>query len=183
MSFRRSRKPLSRAARLTKEWLGFVTADETGLEPQPIFTVPGNTYAAWIIDPDAALQAFDEPTVMRILVNVWPSFNALSLSEANLISLGIIVANELPGALSRNSNARGDLDWLWVQYMGLVAPPTAAAPTTAGLGNGAFADIRTKRRLEAGQGLALCLAHEASAGALGSAAATMVQGRILYGHS
>lgn len=180
---RSRRAPLSRAARLTKEWFSFWTAEDApSFLPTAIQLAPTQSLQSWIIDPNVALSVLDEPTVLRTRVCVTPAFNGPAAGAGTFVSFGIRVTDSLPTSNTdfESSRIRGDLDWIWTTQYDYVSPQAAGGPNIAGrTSQDQWDDVKTKRRIEAGQGLALFVKNEdSSAGVI----TFTVDGRILYGH-
>lgn len=182
------RRPLSRAARLTKEWGGFRTINEATGDPSNMVLPPGTMSESWILTPDDAIAEFDEPTIMRLLVNFSVTFNpALADGGAQLVSAGIRVATDLTAALGtpKTPYTQPWLDWIWTSMVGWNDFPSASS--LAGQPNGyvwmpgkAYDEVKTRRRLEAGEGLLAVVRNEFLED--GGYASASFSGRYLLAH-
>jgi len=180
---RGSRRPLSRAARLTKEWWGFATFEPDTSEVQAATLAPGSLVSSFILSPQDALNAFDEPTVLRILVQVTPAFEAIGTNGLTVVSFGIIVADEAAvpaiGGATPDPLLNSDHDWLWRKDWAYVAPDTGAPDLYRYTFQEQWDDARAKRRIEAGQGLMFVATSNVASNAN---TRFWASGRVLLGH-
>jgi len=188
---RRARRPQSRAARLTKEWYSFFTIDSVTNEFDTISLLPGRTFAAWILDPLLALGDFDEPTLLRTRIAMTAAFEnpgqndseglwaGIRLASADAASLGTFVTSSY--APVGNPYDGGYMDWVWHSTWALTAPNAAAGAPAVGsyLQQNQWDDVKTKRRIESGNGLIFMATTPPSN--QGQVNFTMV-GRQLVGH-
>ena len=183
MPRRMSRRPLSRAARLTKEWSPFWTYSPTPADFAPVRIDVGDYFADWIIDPDSAVNLFDEPTVLRTVFQ-WAIAAAGGgpTPAKTMVSAGIIVCTATGGdPTPLHPRADGWMDWLWTNTQGYFSNPLQDLPALWAYMSPAADtwDIRSKRRLEAGQGLAFIAVNDSNQSTDVMMAAT---GRVLLAH-
>lgn len=187
--YRRRGRPQSRAARLTKEWVGFFTAEEPELVcPAAQVMSAAAKYAKWIIDPDSATALFDMPTILRMLIQyrVGADQELTLAGDVRTVAIGIMVVDGsevAPGIIAppvKDPLYRSYEDWLFWDIWQLVPAPSQG---TTGFGSSTVPnkvwDMRGKRKIEAGAGLALYLSTPACNPALLQVA---VNGRILIAH-
>jgi len=176
---RHTRRPLSRAARLTKEWIGFSLENPSSPgEPQTAYLNSGVYVTNWILSPSDALTVFDEPTILRCLIQTTTAFDQMAAGGMALVSYGLIACTELP---TYSSYSAPDFDWIWMQWVTRNASAATVAPAAAGTADqSTLSDVRTKRKIDAGQGLAIVIQYEPGGAAAGVGA--FVGGRCLYGH-
>jgi len=178
---RRSSRSSGRGTKRNKEWIAWTTSEE-GLsfeEPRTVFLGPGERAEFFIITPGAAQDEWDEPTIVRILPRfttfVAGTLTQISGAYRSTIRGGLITWKGstrddtlLGPALAAIDPGDGSLDWLWWddvhfwheagQYIG---SDTLSGFATPYLGR---MDIRTKRKLETGTGLAGCFECLADSG-------------------
>lgn len=194
--FRRSRsgrRGMSRPVR-NREWIGFTTGGEY-LEPETLILTAGDIFPAWVIDPPTAKTRWDEPTIVRLLlipqvyVNATPTeatgdyrltLRGGFLTWKSTSTTGLVIPSDLDGIDPSDPSA----DWLWwteshFRHFNAKAYGTNVHDFT---GQGGFIDIRSKRKMELGYGLAGCfevLADSTPGGANFLGVSFHMAGRIL----
>lgn len=175
----RSRRSTGRSSRpmRNREWVGFSsTTDDNGYyQPRTNILTPGQTLASWVIDPNTARDRWDEPTIARIIL--FPEI-LLSASPAEATAEfrqtfrgGFITwkgtsvagggpATELDGIDPEDPGA----DWLWwteshFSHFNLLAFGINFHDFTGG--DAGYVNIKAKRKLELGYGLAGCFTNVA----------------------
>lgn len=166
--FRRGfRRGTSRPVR-NKEWIGFTTSNGGGYyEPDEILLLPGDELKAWIITPEEARTEWDEPTIVRLLLGgqIYQAGSPARFATdyRTTIRGGFCTwkstVKGAPSVTSLDDLDGGDpgIDWLWwgewhFQHTALNAIATQFTEFP-GADHGKM-DIRTKRKLELGYGLA-----------------------------
>jgi len=165
MPRRYGRRPLSRAARLTKEWFGMYTFDANPDIPNTIGLAPNTVFMDWVFSPGDALDILDEPTVLRILVNVGAAFDLIAASGIALMSWGFLATRDdgfsgLPPI--RDPMADSHMDWIaWGTHTAIA--PASANVASAGqyLRRESIYDGRAKRKIDPGEGLAFYAGYSA----------------------
>lgn len=189
-SSRRTRRSGNRPIR-AREWLAFTSSATTNYEePSSINIAPDFYNNTWLLSPLDAQAFYDEPTVVRLIIRItaYPEIlpdDFLGNWEANL-TLGIIVTKS-DEATPNNLIDIGDptKDWLWwaqFQFYHRLNTGTAIAQLPASSGSADSYDIRAKRRIPDGSGLAIGWANYSSGLAPSVPAANVrffVQGRYL----
>jgi hypothetical protein len=139
-------------------------------------------FADWVLSPDDAVALFDEPTVLRTRVMLTPSFAGTGGAAGTvLVTAGIIVANNLLSIPDPMVEAWKD--WIWHSAWYMTASPAENGPNTAAITQqDQWDDVKTKRRIEAGQGLMFVIRCSAPDVSVGSAAAANAFVRMLVGH-
>lgn len=164
-SSRRSRGT-SRPVR-NREWLSFTTGLSYS-QPRLESFLAGNSFRAWAIDPAQALELWDEPTIVRMLL--WPQIfigttpsvttgdyrmtlrGGFLTWKASTIST---VTTELDGIDPED----GSLDWLWwnESFFGHFSTASVGSQSHDFTGGDAgYVNVKAKRKLELGYGLAGC---------------------------
>jgi len=176
------RRPLSRAAKLTKEWISWYSANDVTGDFTIVTLAPGAVWARWILDPASAAATFDIPTLMRTIF--WPqvSFNAIAGSTATNVRYGLYVCGET-GAGPTQLDPWNDgwmSNFLNVGHYTYQATPAvggAALPTYTIPHDGI--DVKTKRKLTGGNGLAIIFVNDPVSN---GSATISVAGRTLVAH-
>jgi len=176
------RRSLVRVPRKTKEWVGFWTYPTTPTEAGPISLAAGSYFADWIVTPNAAIDQFDEPTVLRLIFNYIAPYNGFAAGGYNQIHMGIIVTRDTDSAGGTplyDPIYQGFWDWLWTFNAMAGAPSGAAAASTAQFSNGLYFDIKSRRKIEPGEGLLFVATNPNS----GAASQLQLSGRVLLAHA
>jgi len=186
---RRSGKP-----KRAREWLASSLIDPVTQQPVVgiVFSggIPYEVYADWILSPDAASGLYDEPTVLRMLIQwSWITTTTSNAPMAAHVEIGIITLKlegtsspfATPGELDNVPLPflDGDSDWLWCKQYTVPVSPNAFHTSFATIPGQGFEDIRTRRKIPNGYGLALIIAYE-SAGVIAPAALATFSSRILF---
>jgi len=172
MPFRRGRRRRSRGPSKirSKEWLGFGQIDaQTGSPAVSILLLnPITVYADFILDPDEMSQAFDEPTLLRVLFN-WHmrTIQGAPADTALFIGVGLIKLS-LEG--TSHPFTSGDLANTPLPFVDGDSPWLYHSITQIGVKQGdrqqvdgsdqGTLDIRSRRKFENGEGLALVIWYE-----------------------
>jgi len=179
--FRKTSRPLSRAARLTKEWLGFATVDPDGSQDAAVVNLAaGTVFARWIVSPADAYDLFDQPTILRILVQVTPAFRSIEDLEGGFFAAGIIVTRDLGPALGGPPSPYfASDDWVWSRQWNFVNASTLTQHEWSATQQDQYENVLTKRRVPSGYGIAYIAENRfTSAGDMLFSST----GRILLGH-
>jgi len=158
--FRRSSKRGSRPVR-AREWNGFTTSP-SGVpgEPGRIILEPGDIFMDWCFDPNDVIEFYDEPTLVRTIISdqchpAVPGGQAASISCSLYVGLIVMKADELPVPLLFPDDSTKD--WVywsqWMMFNGGVNDGFVNAGPTRNPGD--TIDIRSKRKLQSGMGLAI----------------------------
>lgn len=163
--FRRSRSS-SKPVR-AKEWVTATTVDSGGSIGVPI-TLASNTQTGfWIISPDTMAALFDDPTLVRIILNWEITASTGSASVRQHIQVGLIKWNaeatpgvSLPVAILPFIPLPfedGDSPWIWQTQHNMVG--TALQSWGFRRPNDPYEDVKTKRKFQSGEGLLLTAAN------------------------
>jgi len=174
---RSSRRPASRAARLTKEWYGTWTFASDPESPTPITLASSSYFRDWIISPTDALNFFDEPTILRTVGSLWLAGDAIAATVATQVELGFIVTRDegLAGTPPiRDPLLEADYDWMFTWYSGVIAPVAAGAGAWS---EGFNFNSLTRRKMPGGFGLAVNVVNRGT-----GAVRFMMQMRTLFAH-
>jgi len=152
------RRPTGRSNGRNKEWTGFSTSPSGNFgEPGRIVLDPGDAFIEWLLDPDDALTFYDEPTIIRMLIS--DQCHAVAPNSAASISCSLYVGicvGKSDIATPPNINPEfASTDFMyWNQWMMFNGGTTDGfinvGPTRNG---GDTIDLKSKRKLEAGNGL------------------------------
>lgn len=173
MPFRRRSNRRSSPLR-SREWIGFNSVNAgTGSPAQSIAFSGGVFYASYILSPDEMTTLYDEPTLMRCMIN-WQLVADTNVTGDNFFGMGIIKSSiEAPGgALAAGAFPfiplpfyDADSPWIWYRTVTIrstvgTVPFGAYAALTPGQGS---EDVKTRRKFEGGSGLLAVAFMEASA--------------------
>lgn len=165
--FRGRSRGTSRPIR-NREWSGFTTAQAGGDydTPRTVIMTPGQAFRAWIFDPLYCAEVWDEPTIVRMLLipSVYLDASPIQTTGDYRQTLrgGIITwkhgINQAPAVTDFDGLDPGDpqLDWLWwgeyhFNHYSTISLGTQQQDFTGGSGT---VNVKTKRKLELGYGLA-----------------------------
>lgn len=172
---RRSGRPVR-----NREWMSFTTGLTYG-EPRLESMQGGQSFKAWAIDPTQALELWDEPTIIRMVL--WPQIfigttASVTASDYRLTIRGgfivwkastiTTVSTELDGLDPED----GSLDWLWwnESFFGHYGVQSYGGNTHDFTGGGGYVNVKTKRKIEQGSGLVgawKCLSDNYPSGSTG----------------
>lgn len=193
MPFRKRRfsRRGSQMPRGRKVWGGFTTVDVDG-KSSPVALDPGEFTSTWLINPVDAQEFYDEPTLMRILgdfsaIADSPNDSSASFSVHGFFTLVLASEDDLAGPVFKNpfDTTQQWIFWkefyLWRRSLGLFAFGSIA-PETGQTGWGF--DLRTRRKIPEGYGIAAQVWNDDDVGADFVAAACPLTffsaGRVLF---
>jgi hypothetical protein len=178
--FQRGRRGTSRPIR-NREWFAFTTAASgTSYDlPRTQIITAGQAFKAWIMTPGQTLTFYDEPTVVRMLL--YPQLYLAATSAQAAADYRITVRGGIipwkggtinlstPTSLDGLDPDDATLDWMWwfeahFNHYNLTYLGTSNYDFT---GNSGVVEVKSKRKLELGFGLAgawTCLADSTPAG-------------------
>jgi len=167
-----------------KEWIGFYNANTNDIDYPPSFLLGRNDiFADWILEPNSALDLFDEPTLLRTRVEATPAFEGVGGPfETAQLSIGIIVAGEGELTSPPDPGLQIYKDWTWWSQWIYTGAGGAAPRIDRFTLQDQWDDVKTKRRIESGQGLLLVMKCRAPGVTIGTVTAVNCSGRVLFGH-
>lgn len=187
------RRGTSRPIR-NREWTAFTTT-QVGLtydQPRSAVLTAGQVFKAWVLDPDYVQTQWDEPTIVRTLLAPQMFLNATTAQIAGdyrmTLRWGLITWKgatdvALPATgLDGVEPSDPTMDWMiWGEvHFNHFLTNNLGTNEADFSGNSGWIDVRSKRKLERGYGLALgfkCLADSIPATAVGFE--IFMSGRIL----
>lgn len=174
--FRRRR--IASRPRRPREWFTFSVADATTGTPTSVqlsttaFGAP-SYWADYIWTPDEMTQNFDEPTILRTIVRgAMISQLAIATNQNLSIYLGLVLLKH-ENMSSPFSAAQlltipepyfdGDTDWIYNWHFTLNMPVNTQLSALHAIPGAGEADIKTRRKVPNGHGLAMIIGVESSA--------------------
>jgi len=145
----------------SREWTGFETSPSGIIgEPGRILFSANTSFTEWALDPDDVIELYDEPTIIRLLISdqCHPVAPNAAASIACSLYVGIMTSKDdsfPPGIMFADDATNDWLYWShWMMFNGGTSDGFInAGPTRNG---GDTIDIRSKRKLETGEGLLVC---------------------------
>lgn len=192
MPFRR-RRPIARGRRpaRAREWWNFTNVDPTAFTPIAAITMStstvGSVYANYILSPEEMTNLYDEPTLVRGMVNANFIFPAGAAVSNFGIFYGLIQLDlQAPGGTLSPSAAalvpRPWFDptapWIWTKYCRFNTVTGFTGLEAQAFGWGVETQFKTKRKFENGSGLAIVIEQYASTN--GIVISHNVDGRLLF---
>jgi len=149
-------------------WTGFETSPtSTPGEWGSIKLNPGDFISSWILDPNDAIEFYDEPTLVRLLLRLTgviaiPAANSANAWEAHVFA-GIMTYkyDSLPTPYINVDDPTKD--WIWWSSLGFYHGANEygtifSMPAEGGPQIGAY-DIRAKRKIPEGHGLLMVITN------------------------
>lgn len=168
---------------MTKEWATAWSWSGTPTNPGHVSLSVGQFFHDWIISPSAAMQEFDEPTVLRMIVGTYVAGEPMTPSQQLWLDVGIIVTRSADPALETlpqlDPLLDGHMDWLYTAYHFAQTPPGFGGNTS---GNSPFtANVKSRRKIGPGEGLALFAFNRPSSSDVGLDVTFTI--RTLFAHA
>jgi len=164
---RRFRRGRGRGKQRTREWIAATTSPtEVYEEPGALILAPNQFTSSWILHPGDSTDFFDEPTLVRTLVHL----SYLTDVSASVVSTGtwndsiwigfVIWRSDIAGPNDLLIAANGSRDWIWwfqgYTYKLAVGQFIVQGGGTANPGQGNMFDLKGKRKIPNGSGIAFC---------------------------
>lgn len=163
---RRFRRRLTKPVR-AKEWVSATTVDAASQIGVPLTLASNTQTGLWIISPDTMSILFDDPTLVRIILNWEVTASIGSTNVRQHLQMGLIKWNaeatpgvSLPVALIPHIPLPfedGDGPWIWQWQNNMVG--TTLQSWGFRRPQDPYEDVKTKRKFQAGEGLLFTAAN------------------------
>lgn len=154
-----------------REWWGFVTSATLNLdEPSALSLNPGFSSIGWILSPNDAQEFFDRPTLVRLLFRITCITNlgseSFNQTWNTVARFGIILWRSDEASIDNIDSNDYTHDWIWYDQIILYhfvdeVTGISALPAQSGPFQGVI-DVRSKRKIPDGYGIAMVLTNDES---------------------
>jgi len=152
-----------------REWIAATTVDSSDAIGVPLTLASNTSTAFWVISPDEMTAIFDEPTLVRSIINWEITASTASTTVRQHLQIGLIKWNaEGTGGVDPIPAATvaivplpfedGDAQWIWQYQVNMVGTTLQSFGFRPGK-PGEPDDIKTKRKFQNGDGLLFVAAN------------------------